>query len=839
MFLEKSRNRIIRDFEVFCRLLPGPAGEIQKGLSSLDENTALALKFLYANMPCSDVGNYSLETYLDYARQGVYLWENSPYRKEIPEDIFLNDVLFHRVNEEEIKPCRRLFWEKIQSRIERMDMKHAILEVNYWCAQEMTYQTTDDRTSSALDCYRKGYGRCGEESVFAVNALRSVGIPARQVYAPRWSHCDDNHAWVEVWCGGEWHYLGACEPEAVLDKGWFTNAASRAMMIHSRFFTSVNAGDCCEQGEQDAEVCCENEAGRDGINVMENQLRRYAKTKTITIRVEDLDGCPAEGAQILAEVLNYSEFSPVAKLAADADGTASLETGLGSLHIFAELGGEYGECLIDTREEDFCVCVLGEEKAEDAWVDFDMIAPADTASGKNTVSKEQEAENNRRTAECAEIRRKKTESFHPLWKDDFLKDDPQSAEKYMSVLSMKDRTDADPEVLKEHYEESLIYKEKYPEEIFFPYIWNPRVADEVLTKWRCSILEAFSDRQKGEFRRNPTSIWGWIQENIVSRPDRERLTVYTVPAAVLRLGIAENNSRKVLFVAICRTLGIPARLNPADGAVEYLEGGSFVRVLEEREKDAHLTLLAGEGQEWTYFLDWSLARLEKDGYHSLKWKDVSWKDGRLEKDVEPGEYRLLTSNRLPTGNIFAKRYDFAVEKGGHQEITLELREADLADMLDHHSIPDYDLTDPEGRVHSTGELTDVIGKAYSGQELPSDKRRILFWLEVSKEPTEHILNELMEMQEEYRRCQDQLIFIVRGSEDLTDPTLTRCRAALPEVKIYFDTFGKDQEMTARRMYVDPGKLPLLVVTDGRATGMFAASGYSVGMADMLLRVLKS
>ena len=69
---------------------------------------------------------------------------------------------------------------------------------------------------------------CGEESVFLVNALRSVGIPARQVYVPRWSHCDDNHAWVELWCDGKWYFTGACEPLMILNKGWFTNASSRA-----------------------------------------------------------------------------------------------------------------------------------------------------------------------------------------------------------------------------------------------------------------------------------------------------------------------------------------------------------------------------------------------------------------------------------------------------------------------------------------------------------------------------------------------------------------------------------------------------------------------------------
>jgi hypothetical protein len=110
---------------------------------------------------------------------------------------------------------------------------------------------------------------------------------------------------------------------------------------------------------------------------------------------------------------------------------------------------------------------------------------------------------------------------------------------------------------------------------------------------------------------------------------------------------------------------------------------------------------------------------------------------------------------------------------------------------------------------------------------------------VSKEPTEHILNELMEMQEDFKKVQDSLLFILRDKADLNDPTLRKCREILPDVKIYYDVFGKDLEMTARRMYVNPDKLPLLVVTDGAATGIFAASGYSVGMADMLMRVLNS
>ena len=66
--------------------------------------------------------------------------------------------------------------------------------------------------------------------------MRAVGIPARQVYTPRWAHCDDNHAWVEVWGGDKWYYLGACEPEPHLDMGWFTAPSKRGILMHAKVY---------------------------------------------------------------------------------------------------------------------------------------------------------------------------------------------------------------------------------------------------------------------------------------------------------------------------------------------------------------------------------------------------------------------------------------------------------------------------------------------------------------------------------------------------------------------------------------------------------------------------
>ena len=812
MFLEKNRDRIQKDFEDFSMELPQMAEQIKKRMEALKPDIVLGMKYLYSNMPYSDVGNYTFDTYLDFVQQGLYLWENSPFVQEYPEEFFLNYVLFHRANDEEIKPCRTFFWDKLKDRIQGFDMEAAILEINHWCAGEVMYQGTDARTGSALEIYRSGVGRCGEESVFAINALRSAGIPARQVYVPRWSHCDDNHAWVEVWCGGDWHYIGACEPEAVLDKGWFTNAASRAMMISSRWY--------------DRAMPDEDVIGQDGMNRMLNQLSRYAKTKRITICVEDLDGMPVAGAKVKADVMNYGEFSSVAQMETGEDGRVSLVTGLGSLLICAIFDGAYGERVIDTRDGEEFVCTLGEEYEDELWVDFDMNAPEDTGRTSWNITREQEEENNRRVAAEGEHCRRKIARFQPLWKRCLYGHTLEEVEPMMAVLSEKDRRDAFPEVLEGHYQEASVYREFNPEEIYIPYVWNPRVENEVLSKWRKKILGYFEKEQRDAFAADPRSIWNWIEEHISVRDDKERLTAYTTPGAALELGIAGEKSHKVLFVAIARTLGIPSRLNPTDGAMEYWDGREFVAVLEESRKESHLTVFAGENKKWNYYQNWTIAVTDGKGYLTLDFSDRKWADGKLELDIMPGNYRILTGNRLPNGTILGKRYDFHIEKGESKKVWLELREYSLEEMLNPHSIPDAMLQGIDGEKVALSELT-------------GDGRHILFWLEEGREPTEHILNEIMESKDAFEKIQEQLLFIVRGQESLKNATLAKCLDMLPGISVYLHDFGKDREMTARRMYVDSEKLPLMVVTEDACQGIFAAAGYSVGMADMLLRIFQA
>ena len=110
-----------------------------------------------------------------------------PWGESVPEREFRHFVLPVRVNNENLDMSRRDFYESLRDRVKDMSMRDAVLEVNHWCHERVTYRPSDARTSSPSATVRSAIGRCGEESTFTVAALRAVGIPARQVYTPHTS----------------------------------------------------------------------------------------------------------------------------------------------------------------------------------------------------------------------------------------------------------------------------------------------------------------------------------------------------------------------------------------------------------------------------------------------------------------------------------------------------------------------------------------------------------------------------------------------------------------------------------------------------------------------------
>src|ERR1035438_5544131 len=169
------RKKVEKQFEVQEQLAKNRFRQLFK---LFDRKMALrereALQFLYAYMPLSDLADYDGDFYLSNVQASFAARDTFSWGKRIPEDIFRHFVLPVRVNNEDLDGSRWVFFTELKRRVRNKSMNDAILEVNHWCHEKVTYKGSDSRTSSPLATVKTAFGRCGEESTFTVAALRSV-----------------------------------------------------------------------------------------------------------------------------------------------------------------------------------------------------------------------------------------------------------------------------------------------------------------------------------------------------------------------------------------------------------------------------------------------------------------------------------------------------------------------------------------------------------------------------------------------------------------------------------------------------------------------------------------
>lgn len=860
--------------------------EIEAGLSLCSEEEALLIKFFYGTMPLRDAGEYPFEIFLSYVRHALWLRKTIDWCKKLPEDLFVHDVLYYRINSEDISDCRSFFYEQLKDRIVGLDEYQAAVEINYWCAEHATYEMADDRTAGPMTMYRSGKGRCGEESTFTVTALRSVGLAARQVYTPRWAHCDDNHAWVEVWVNGEWHFLGACEPEEKLDRGWFTGPAGQALLIHSRTFGDYAAGKR------------EEVIGRDGAVVCHNVTASYTKTRKLRIQVRKQDNTPAAHAQISVEILNMAEYFPAAVLETDEQGETSIRLGLGDIRLQARSEGKFVERYCNLAEDGVgaadvdCAVTLvlkdSEAGMKDAlsgvsaceWHLEKLCAPKEVVVRESVLSEEEVSRGTRRLADAVKLREERFDQLtrhaiavHPEEEERmriagenaeeltaFLeKDDNPDRKKLLDSLTKKDNKDLRAEVLEDHLSAK---RGSWPEDIHVQDLLCPRIWLEEIGAYRSYICSVLPAQEQEAFASNPGLIRNYVNQNITDIPEEEYNTLCASPIGCLKLKMGSAVSRTILFIAICRSLNIPARLDKSLMVPEYWADGAFhVPVSRAQASKGTLLLRNIPGKEWIYAQHWTLGRLEKDHFVTMNHAGLVFEKETLELLLPVGIYRLIAVKRLLNGDQEAAELLFAIEKEKQTELYMpDFEKADGVMPWEKNSV----LDEIQSCLLRDILLQRADGTLCSLEKLVSGKRSILAFLEIGAEPTEHVLNEVLALEKSAKGNSKgigcQLLFVLRQEKDLQHKTLQEVLAldAGSEIEILYDISGGASDANAalhtavsdaafgtlcgwqeaaKRMRLAE-KLPVLAAVRPDGTGIYGSCGYHVGSVELMVRILK-
>ncbi|MGV8134558.1 MAG: transglutaminase domain-containing protein [Mangrovibacterium sp.] len=808
------------------------------------------LEFLYAYAPLSDLADYSPEFMLENVRMSLKAREELPWGSSVPEDAFLHFVLPLRVNNENLDSFRIVMYEEIKQRVQGMDMEKAALEINHWCHEKVVYTGTDERTSAPLSTIKKAFGRCGEESTFTVSALRTAGIPARQVYTPRWAHADDNHAWVEAWIKGEWKFLGACEPDAGLNMGWFREPSRRTMLIHTRVYGKYF-------GDEDVVV---REKRFSELNLTSG----YARVKRVFVRVKDPAGSAVAGAKVEFQLYNYAEFYPVATQVTDSAGEVSVAIGLGEIIVWGSKDGKYDFKKISVADEDTVYLVLGTPLLVNESFDYDLVPPhpvRDTLA----VSEDAKKENERRLTAEDSIRNCYTATFKDsTWSRKLAKDLglPEAGvirairlcygnwpelEKYfrenasgnyvmdlLKGISDKDYSDTKAAILTSHLKNTKNDR-NYPEDIFVDYVLSPRIRNEMLLDWRPAIQSYFSE-YKEQFMKDPALLTEWIRKNIrIDDTANKHSRAPLSPLAVYRFRMADTNSENLFFVSVCRALGIPSRLNPATLEPEYYAAGIWRNAGLTANKPVvsetgFLILKNGNNTiEPQYFIHFTIGRFLDGTYQTLEYdfgKKIS--DFKEPLKLEPGIYRLVTGSRLADGTVLSSVHYFGIEAGKTTPVTVILRS--LANET--KPLARLDLSVLKILKLADRQQSDLLTLA-DGKDL------VIALLDPEKEPSKHILNDLTGYVDYFEKWPGKFVFL--SAED--KPQLEKVIRSYPLPKNQVQGFDQNGEVLKAMTDLFGGdlkeKLPLVLLTDSQGQIYLFSSGYKIGIGEQILKMIPS
>ncbi|MDF1713408.1 MAG: transglutaminase-like domain-containing protein [Akkermansiaceae bacterium] len=295
-----------------------------------------AARFLVAGMPKGDresLGQEFLMTNLDLALKAK---KEFPWAKEIPEEVFLNDVLPYASLDETREDWRSFFYPKCKELVkDAKTTTEAAQAINKGIFNLIKVHYNTGRKApnqSPAESIKLGKATCTGLSIILVDACRSVGVPARIAGTALWYNKRGNHTWVEIYDGGEWYFTGADEYDAKgLNRGWFTGDASKA--IEDQWQHAIWASSWKETGSHFPMVWDIRNKEVPGVNV----TSRYVKKKEVSEGVVYFRVWDRKGGKRVVATLNEAVKSKAGT--ADLNDMAELKVKEGD-ELKVTLGGE-------------------------------------------------------------------------------------------------------------------------------------------------------------------------------------------------------------------------------------------------------------------------------------------------------------------------------------------------------------------------------------------------------------------------------------------------------------------------------------------------------------------
>jgi len=332
-----------------------------------------------------------------------------------------------------------------------------------------------------------------------------------------------------------------------------------------------------------------------------------------------------------------------------------------------------------------------------------------------------------------------------------------------------------------------------------------------------------------------TEIIGWIRENIRIVDGENYYNCPITPAGVYELRIADTYARDVLFVALCRTFGIPARLNPASNKPQYYENKQWIDAsfqTIESEQNAKATVQftndATNPVKPQYEIHYTLAKFEQDDFYPLDYYgNPALSQFPATIQVDTGYYRVMTGSRADDGSVTISTAYFTLSPEETKKINIK-------------------LPHPEGKMKLLGsvDMNTVIqpepGVKKTLKELSNDKGLVLCFIDPDKEPSTHTLHELSQLKSELESWDGGLLvmtpedrYLKTQDESSTYPMPAQTLRTIDQDRLLLNTVSNALQVNFQNNF------PLVVFLSRNGGILFYTAGYQIGVGEKVLRVIQA
>lgn len=836
----------------------------------------VAFDYLFAWLPPADLGSWRADQVLDDIALALRTRREAPWAGHITDALFLPYVLPHRVAQEPIQSWRRPLHDALAPRVRGMDLRQAALEANRFCREWATFIPTSSRDQGPLTTMARGLGRCEEEQIFYICAARSVGVPARPCFTPWWTASDNNHAWVEVFTGDGWHYLGACEPEADLDAAWFTGPARRAGLV-----LSIAYGQALALQER----VHSQKAGATWIN----STGVYARPGTARVewadRTRGREPSPSTTARtdvpVFVHVFNSGALSVLGEFPAGD----TIPLGPGGYVATCQVDGNPLAAFFEIRSGESTVIRFDPDANEaERWSALENPfwlrvpvpeEPAGGTAGNATVVDSIVQRAHLASLAENEARRRSHSTLDSLalrgmlgaMGGDAAQDEAieeqlalagPEAPGWISLLSA-----IGPDPALRSAVRSLIlqmddkdFLEARPEEARAALAEAVRVRQSLAAPVPDSLWNDFVLSPRIDFQPCDFGLWSELPRFEGARPDsiheaftsrvREarqiRFGHLARPTETWRSGWATPSAARVALVGLMRRNGVPARIEPSRRWVEVFSDGEWIPVdpldpdswnrregevdrayVEPATLDAVFSDLGApmtRAEGWVHF---RLARFDKGRFDSPL-IDYPVQDGRLALPLEPGEWWLFGGQRNHDGNARVVAHRFLAESGRPVHVDMELgippAEREAEDLAPRQLSKEVLAACGIGAEGSYGEPEFL---ALPGEYGP--RGTLLFVWADDCEPCSRTAEALSKARETCRASGLELLSVRVAALSLPGrdlyPEADRGLSITPEEMV--SLFGIDSDT----------RLPLLAITDSEGRTKLLVEGMQLAAGDLI------